>query len=112
MPTIANPRVSRYLKGRPVAVAKQVTNQELNRITRLRDVGDAAHLMLNFGEYRGNTLFQVAQIDPDYVRSLALTAQRPQVRAAAIQLVRALEASERPVSRRKSSRPSSARRKG
>ena len=111
MPTIANSRVSRYLKGRPVAVAKQVTNQDLHRISRLCDVGDAAHLVLNFGEYRGTTLFQVAQIDPDYVRSLALTAQRPQVRAAAIQLVRALEASERPVGRRKSSNSSSARRK-
>ena len=112
MPTIANPRVSRYLKGRPVAVAKQVTNQDLHRISRLCDVGDAAHLVLNFGEYRGTTLFQVAQIDPDYIRSLALTARRPEVRAAAIQLVRALEASERPVGRRKSSNSSSARRKG
>jgi hypothetical protein len=33
-------------------------------------------------------------VDPDYVRRLALTAQRPQVRAAARQLVVALEASE------------------
>ena len=112
MPTTANSRVSRYLKARPVAVAKQVTNQELHRISRLCDVGDAAHLVLNFGEYRGTTLFQVAQIDPDYIRSLALTAQRPQVRAAAIQIVRALEASERPVARRRSPRSSSARREG
>jgi hypothetical protein len=110
IPAIANPRASRYLKGRPVAVAKQVSNQELHRISRLCDVGDAAHLVLNFGEYRGTTLFQVAQIDPDYIRSLALTAQRPQVRAAAIQIVRALEASERPVARRRS--PRSARREG
>ena len=49
----------------------------------------------SFGEYRGLTLFQVAQVDPDYIRSLALTAQRPR-RAAALQVVRALEASERP----------------
>ena len=62
------------------------------------------------GVYRGTTLFQVAQIDPDYIRSLALTAQRPQVRAAAIQIVRALDASERPVGRRRSPRSSSARR--
>jgi hypothetical protein len=72
MPTMTNSRVSRYLKGRPVAVAKQVSNQELHRISRLCDVGDAAHLVLNFGEYRGTTLFQVAQIDPDYIRSLAI----------------------------------------
>ena len=93
---VANSWVSRYLKPRPLAAARQVTNQELHRISRLRDVGDAAQLVLQFGEYRGLTLFQVAQADPDYIRSLALTAQRPQVRAAAIQLVRALEASERP----------------
>jgi hypothetical protein len=112
LPTMANSRVSRYLKPRPVAAAKQVTNQELQRISRLSDVGDAAHLVLNFGEYRGSTLFQVAQIDPDYICSLALTAQRPQVRAAAIQLVWALEASERPSGRRRSSNSSSARRRG
>jgi hypothetical protein len=39
-------------------------------------------------------LFQVAQTDRDYLRSLALTAQKRQVRAAAMQLVRALEASQ------------------
>jgi hypothetical protein len=110
MPTMTNARVSRYLKGRPVAVAKQVSNQELHRISRLCDVGDAAHLVLNFGEYRGTTLFQVAQIDPDYIRSLALTAQRPQVRAAAIQIVRALEASERSVGRRRSPKSNATRR--
>jgi hypothetical protein len=110
MPTMTNSRVSRYLKGRPVAVAKQVSNQELHRLSRLCDVGDVAHLVLNFGEYRGSTLFQVAQIDPDYIRSLALTAQRPQVRAAAIQIVRALEASERPVGRRRSPKSNATRR--
>jgi hypothetical protein len=107
---MATPRASRYLKGRPVAAAKEVTSAELNRISRLCDVGDAAHLVLQFGEHRGATLFQVAQADPDYIRSLALTAQRPQVRAAALQLVRALEASERPVARRRSPRSSSPRR--
>jgi len=111
-PVMGNPRVSRYLKGRPVASAKQVTSAELNRISRLCDVGDAARLVVQFGEYRGLTLFQVAQADPDYIRSLALTAQRPQVRAAAIQVVRALEASERPASRRRSARSSAARREG
>src|SRR4051794_31115037 len=92
VPLAVNPRASRYLKPRPFAAARQVTNQELHRISRLRDVGEVAQLVLQFGEYRGATLFQVAQADPDYIRSLAMTAQRPQVRAAAIQLVRALEA--------------------
>jgi hypothetical protein len=58
-----------------------VTNQEPYRLSLLRDVGDVAQLVLQFGEYRGATLFQVAQSDPDYLRSIALTAQRPQVRA-------------------------------
>jgi hypothetical protein len=78
-----------------------VTNQELYRLSRLREVGEVAQLVLQFGQYRGVTLFQVAQTDPDYLRSLALTAQRPQVRAAAMQLVRALEASEQFSARRR-----------
>jgi len=58
-------------------------------------VGDVAQLVLQFGEYRGATLFQVAQTDPAHLRSVALTAQWPQVRAAAMQLVRAVEASQK-----------------
>jgi hypothetical protein len=54
-------------------------------------LGDAAHLILNFGQYRGDTLMRIAQTDPDYVHQLALTAQRPEVRAAARQMVIALE---------------------
>jgi hypothetical protein len=65
----------------------------VERITRLYEAGDAAHLVVQFGEYKGATLFQVAEMDPDYVRWLALSAQRPQVRAAARQVVVALEAS-------------------
>jgi hypothetical protein len=61
------------------------------------------------GEYRGATLFQIAQADPDYLRSLALNAQRPQVRAAAMQLVRALEASEPSPGRRRSTKQISRR---
>jgi hypothetical protein len=112
VPTAVNARVGRYL-NRPASMpAKHVTSQELYRLSRLRDVGDVGQLVLQFGEYRGATLFQVAQTDPDYLRSLAFTAQRPQVRAAAIQLVRALEASEQPAGRRRSPKSSSARRVG
>jgi hypothetical protein len=99
-----NSRVNRYLNRPASAPARQVTNQELNRLSRLRELGDVAQLVLQFGEYRGATLFQVAQTDPDYLRSLALTAQRPQVRAAAMQLVRALEASEQFSARRTSTK--------
>jgi hypothetical protein len=69
-------------------------------------------LVLLFGEYRGVTLFQVAQSDPDYLRSLALTVQRPQVRVGAMQLVRALEASQQAPGRRQTPKTNSRRRHG
>ena len=107
--TANNSRAGRYLNGPASAPARQVTNQELYRLSRLRDVGDIAQLVLQFGEYRGATLFQVAQTDPDYLCSLALTAQRPQVRAAAMQLVRALEASQQLPGRRRTPKTNSRR---
>jgi len=77
----------------PTAQAvRAVTRHDVDRVRRLYETGEVAHLVLNFGEYRGASLLQVAQTDPDYVRRLALTAQRPQVRAAARQVVAALEA--------------------
>lgn len=81
---------------------EQANLQESGRRLALQQptVGTSAH-HAEFGEDRGATLFQVAQTDPGYLRSLALTAQRPQVRAAAIQLVLALEASQRPPGRRR-----------
>jgi hypothetical protein len=90
----ASARASRYLQAASPRPPRPVTRQDVERITRLYEAGDAAHLVVQFGEYKGATLFQVAEMDPDYVRRLALTAQRPQVRAAARQLVVALEASE------------------
>jgi hypothetical protein len=89
------------------APARQVTNQELYRLSRLRDVSAVAQLVLRFGEYRGATLFQVASSAPDHLRSLALTALRPQVRGAAMQLVRALEASQQAPGRRRTPKTSS-----
>jgi hypothetical protein len=94
-PSAFNSRSARYLQPNAPAPARRVTSQDVNRVARLYEVGDAAHLVLQFGEYRGASLIQVAHVDPDYIRSLALTAQRPQVRAAASAMVRALEASER-----------------
>jgi hypothetical protein len=93
-PASPNFRSARYLQPPPARPARPVTRQHVERVTRLYEAGDAAHLVLQFGEYKGCTLVQVAAMDPDYVRRLALTAQRPQVRAAARQLVVALEASE------------------
>ena len=112
VPTAINSRAGRYLNRRASTPARQVTKQDLYRLSRLRDVGDVAQLVLQFGEYRGATLFQVAQTDPGYLRSLALTAQRPQVRAAAMQLVRALEASQQAPVRRRTPKTNSRRHNG
>ena len=74
---------------------------------KLYETGDAAHLVLNFGQYRGAPLAQIARMDPEYVHQLAHTAQRPEVRAAARQMVLALEEiaahSARPARRARSS---------
>ena len=91
----ASSRASRYLRAIGPRPPRRVTRQDVERITRLYEAGDAAHLVVQFGEYKGATLLQVAAMDPDYVRRLALTAQRPQVRAAARQVVAALEARAR-----------------
>jgi hypothetical protein len=107
VPVAFNSRSGRYLQPRAPAPAKRVTTQDLDRIAHLYEVGDAAHLVLQFGDYRGATLVQVAQADPNYLRKLAMTAQRPQVRAAASALVRALEVSERPANRRRQTRSTS-----
>ena len=85
-------RAARYLQPAAAKPARPVTRQDVDRVTRLYETGDAAHLVLQFGKYKDCTLLQVAQTDPDYVQRLALTAQRPQVRAAARQVVVALEA--------------------
>ena len=59
---------------------------------RLREIGDASSLILQFGPHKGATLADVAMRDPDYVRGLVNRAQRPEVREAAGRLVSALEA--------------------
>jgi hypothetical protein len=100
-PAVVNSRSARYLQPNAPAPPKRVTSQDVNRVARLYEAGEAAHLVLQFGEYRGASLIQVAQVDPDHIRSLALTAQRPQVRAAASAMVLALEASERTATRRR-----------
>ncbi|MBV9546591.1 MAG: hypothetical protein JOY61_19650 [Chloroflexi bacterium] len=59
---------------------------------RLQEMRDASDLILQFGPHKGSTLAQVAMADPDYIRQLMRGAQRPEVRAAASRLVRALDA--------------------
>ena len=85
-------RGARYMQPPSAKPVRPVTREDLDRLTRLYETGDAVHLVLHFGDYRGQTLLHVARTDPDYVRRLALTAQCPEVRAAARQVVAALEA--------------------
>jgi hypothetical protein len=75
---------------------------------RLREIGAASTLILQFGPHKNETLAQVAVSDPAYVRQLVNRAQRPEVRAAAGQLVEALEAASvhKPRSTRSPSRRS------
>ena len=84
-------RAARYMQAPTVAPIRPVSRHDVDRLARLYETGDAAHLVLNFGQYLGATLVQVAQMDPEYVHQLALSAQRPEVRAAARQMVIALE---------------------
>src|SRR5215207_6035403 len=88
---VARSRAARYLQPPAATAVRLVSRQDVDRVTRLYETGDAAHVVLNFGQYRGATLVQVSQMDPEYVHKLALTAQRPEVRAAARQMVIALE---------------------
>ncbi len=84
-------RAARYMQAPAPTPIRPVSRQEVDLLARLYERGDAAHLVLNFGQYRGAPLAQVARMDPEYVHQLALTAQRPEVRAAARQMVIALE---------------------
>jgi hypothetical protein len=95
-------RAARYLQPASAKVTRTATRQDVERLLRLHEAGEAAHLVLHFGEHKGSTLLQVARNNPDYVRRLALTAQRPQVRAAARELVVAIEASEQVAQRGRS----------
>ncbi len=88
-------RSEQYLRTPAARVTRGVTRQQLERMHRLRETGEVAQVVLQFGAYRGTRLVEVAEHDPEYVRKLALTAQRPQVRAAARALVLALEWGER-----------------
>jgi hypothetical protein len=84
-------RAARYMQAAAPTPIRPVSRQEVDLLARLYETGDAVHLVLNFGQYRGAPLAQIARMDPEYVHQLALTAQRPEVRAAARQMVIALE---------------------
>jgi hypothetical protein len=84
--------------------AQSISLEGLHVLRCIQAAGDVAHLVLTFGPHAGEPLGQVAQSDPDYLRNLAQTAQRPDVRAAAARLVDALPSSPPPHGRRTSPR--------
>jgi hypothetical protein len=72
---------------------------------RLQEMRNASDLILQFGPYKGSTLAQVAMLNPDYIRQLMRSAQRPEVRTAAGRLVQAPDAAaEHPSKTRGSAR--------
>jgi hypothetical protein len=105
---VASMRGERYYYARPPTEApptRQVSLEGLDILRRIQAVGDLAQLLLTFGPHAGETLGQVARADPDYLRRLATSAQRPDVRAAAARLMQALPTSPPPHASQKSSRP-------
>jgi len=70
-----------YQSARPTPV-QRISAEGLDVLKRIQSAGEVAQLILVFGSHAGETLGHVAQSDPDYVRRLAFTAERPDVRAA------------------------------
>jgi hypothetical protein len=86
-------RSSRYYQSQTPAERPAVRPTSLHDLDVLRSIqasGEVANLILTFGPHAGETLGQIARTDQDYLRRLALSAQRPDVRAAAARLVDAL----------------------
>jgi hypothetical protein len=75
----------RYYKA--PAPQAPVSLEQVETLRAIQDAGDTARLVLAFGPHAGETLGQVAQADPSYLRTLALSARRPDVRAAARHIV-------------------------
>ena len=92
LPVRPVPRVVPVPRIRPRRAAGDGTPpSELDLLRRLASSGEAGDYLLRFGPYQGSSLRQVALKDPAYLRTLAERAQRPEVRAAALAVVRQLE---------------------
>jgi hypothetical protein len=91
-PAVNQSRTSRYYQARPSQGAPSVRPEELELMRRLQAIRESSSLILQFGPFKRSTLAQVAIHHPEYVRQLVLSAQRPEVRAAAARLVAALDA--------------------
>jgi hypothetical protein len=78
----------RYYKA--PAPQAPVSLEQVETLRAIQDAGDTARLVLAFGPHAGETLVQVAQADPSYLHTLALSARRPDVRVAARRMLTAL----------------------
>jgi hypothetical protein len=105
-------RSDRYYQPAQSKSPQRVSPEMLDVLRRVQAVGDVAHLIVTFGPHAGETLGQVAQSDPDYLRQLAVSAQRPAVRAAAAQVAAAIGEPTAPARRSRAGwrRPSSSAR--
>jgi hypothetical protein len=83
-------RSDRYYQPAQSPPSRRASPEKLDVLRRVQAVGEVARLIVTFGPHTGETLGQVAQSDPDYLRQLAVSAQRPDVRAAAARVVDAL----------------------
>jgi hypothetical protein len=94
-------RSDRYYRSaaRQQPAPVRVNPERLTMLRAIHSVGDLGRMVLMFGPHAGETLGQVAQNDIEYLRELARTAQRADVRAAAARLVGAVP-SDPPVHRR------------
>jgi hypothetical protein len=85
-------RGARYYQSRPSPAARSIAPEELELLRRLQEMRESSDLILQFGPHKGSTLAQVAMSNPEYIRQLMRSAQRPEVRAAAGRVVQALDA--------------------
>jgi hypothetical protein len=85
-------RVARYYQSHPSPDTPSIKPEDLELMRRLQEMRETGGLILQFGPYKGTTLAQVTVRHPEYIRQLMLSAQRPEVRAAAGRLVAALDA--------------------
>ena len=66
--------------------ATTLASPELARLKRIVARG-VPNLVILFGEHRGTTLHQLAQVDPESLKRLACEARTPEIRLAAKRLV-------------------------
>ena len=64
-------RSERYYQSAQSKPSTRISPEGLDVLKRIQSAGEVAQLILVFGPHAGETLGQVAQSDPDYLRQLA-----------------------------------------